>query len=284
MLAIRVPIWDIAELPRVLFTGKLMLIWPAIDIREGKCVRLTQGDFAQQTVYGDSPADMARLFVEQGATGIHVVDLDAARHGQVHNREAVALIAREVKVPVQLGGGIRTRDTIADYLDLGVSRLVVGTRAQKDPDWLAEMCQLFPGRLLVGIDARHGRVTTDGWLNTSDMMAVDLARQLGNCGVAGVIYTDIARDGMMSGPNFVAMREMAGVVQGPLIASGGVTTVEDITRLAAIGLAGCVIGKAIYEGRLTLAEAMKAASGSHSAMAPPPVPNGPPVSLQLPDE
>jgi phosphoribosylformimino-5-aminoimidazole carboxamide ribotide isomerase len=237
-----------------------MLIWPAIDIRDGKCVRLTQGDYAQQTVYGDSPADMAGQFVSNGATGLHVVDLDAARDGTLHNKEAIATIAREVKVPLQLGGGIRSRAIIAEYFELGVDRLVVGTRAQKDPRWLAEMCRLYPGRLIVGIDARHGRVTTNGWLNTSDTMAVDLARQINDFALGGVIYTDILRDGMMAGPNFGAMQEMAGVVAFPLIASGGVTTVDDIRRLAELGLAGCVVGKALYEGRLTLADALEAAA------------------------
>lgn len=239
-----------------------MLIWPAIDIRDGKCVRLTQGDYAQQTVYGDSPADMAHQFVDQGATGLHVVDLDAARDGTLHNKDAIATIASAVSVPIQLGGGIRSRAIIAEYFDMGIQRLVVGTRAQKDPHWLSEMCDVYPGRLIVGIDARHGRVTTNGWLNTSDTMAVDLARRINDYSLAGVIYTDIARDGMMSGPNFDAMQEMASVVAVPLIASGGVTTTSDIRRLAKMGLAGCVVGKALYENRLTLAQAMQVAEST----------------------
>lgn len=244
-----------------------MQIWPAIDIRDGKCVRLTQGDFAQQTVYGDSPADMALEFIDRGATGLHIVDLDAARSGVLSNRQAISTISQAVDVPLQLGGGIRTRDTIAAYLDLGIQRLVVGTRAQKDPEWLAETSDEFPESLLVGIDARHGRVTTNGWLNTSDTLAVELARQISTARIAGVIYTDILRDGMMSGPNLTAMQEMAEVVTVPLLASGGVTTTADIRALAQLGIAGCVIGKALYEGRLTLAEAMAAASATPSDSA-----------------
>ena len=239
-----------------------MQIWPAIDIRDGKCVRLTQGDYAQMTIYGDNPADMAQQFVANGATGLHIVDLDAARDGTSFNREAIGMIAREVKVPCQLGGGIRSAEVIADYLDRGVQRLVVGTKALTDPDWLAEMSRRYPGQLLVAIDARQGRVTTNGWLKTSDTMATDLARQIAGHPLAGIVYTDISRDGMMSGPNFVAMQEMADTVDVPLIASGGVTTREDIHRLVAMGLDGCVVGKALYEGRLSLADAMLAATQS----------------------
>lgn len=245
-----------------------MQIWPAIDIRDGKCVRLTQGDYAQMTVYGDSPADMAQRFVADGATGLHIVDLDAARDGTQGNREAIVGIAREVDVPCQLGGGIRSLEIISDYLETGIQRLVVGTRALTNPDWLAEMSCRFPGQLYVAIDARHGRVTTNGWLKTSDTMAVDLARQICDNPLAGIIYTDIARDGMMSGPNFAAMQEMAEAVGLPLAASGGVTTTDDISRLSAMGLTGCVIGKAIYEGRLTLSEAMQAAAAASPGPAP----------------
>jgi phosphoribosylformimino-5-aminoimidazole carboxamide ribotide isomerase len=226
---------------------------------------LTQGDFAQETVYGDSPSDMAHRFVSDGATGLHIVDLDAARSGTVANREAIATIAREVNVPCQVGGGIRSRSTIAEYLEAGIDRLVVGTKALTHPRWLAEMCEAFPDRLLVAIDARHGRVTTNGWLKTSDTMAVDLARKISTIAVAGIVYTDISRDGMMGGPNLAAMREMARAVDIPLIASGGVTTPEDISRLAGMGLAGCVIGKALYEGRLTLAQAIEAAASPDPA-------------------
>ncbi len=237
-----------------------MLIWPAIDIRDGKCVRLTQGDFAQETVYGDSPSDMAHRFVSDGATGLHIIDLDAARYGTIANQEVIATIAREVDVPCQVGGGVRSRETIAGYLEAGIHRLVVGTKALTHPKWLAEMCQAFPEHLLVAIDARHGRVTTNGWLKTSDTMAVDLGKKLSSIPVAGIVYTDISRDGMMGGPNLAAMREMACSVAVPLIASGGVTTPRDISRLAGMGLAGCVIGKALYEDRLTLDQAIQAAA------------------------
>jgi phosphoribosylformimino-5-aminoimidazole carboxamide ribotide isomerase len=203
---------------------------------------------------------MALRFVADGATGLHLVDLDAARFGTVANRAAIATIVQAVDVPCQLGGGIRSRETIADYLDLGVHRLVVGTKALTHPEWLEEMSHAWPGKLLVAIDARNGRVTTNGWLQTSDTMATDLARTIAGIPAAGIVYTDISRDGMMAGPNLAAMEEMSRAVDIPLIASGGVTTARDISRLSRMGVAGCVIGKALYEGRLTLAEAMRAAA------------------------
>ncbi len=242
-----------------------MQIWPAIDIRGGKCVRLTQGDYQRETVYGTSPADMAHRWVADGATGLHIVDLDAARDGTSDNREAIASIIEEVSVPCQLGGGIRDRETIGNFVELGLERLVIGTKALTDPEWLAEMCEAYPNRLLVAIDAREGHVTTDGWQKISDVSATELAQQISSKQLAGIIYTDIAKDGMMSGPNFEAMREMADAVSVPLICSGGVTTVDDVSRLAQLGLSGCVIGRALYEGRLTLHEALAAAGSKLSS-------------------
>lgn len=236
-----------------------MKIWPAIDIRGGQCVRLVQGDYAQETVYGSNPADMAIRFVSDGATGLHIVDLDGARDGNTPNERQIEGIVREVSVPCQLGGGIRNEDTIRKYLEVGISRLLVGTKALTDTEWLAEMCRKYPGKLLVAIDARDGRVSTEGWKKTSDTIAVDLARQISRNPIAGIVYTDIAKDGMLSGPNFDAMKEMADTVDIPIIASGGVTTVEDISRLATVGVEGCVIGRALYEGHLTLQDALAAA-------------------------
>lgn len=236
-----------------------MQIWPAIDLRGGKCVRLRQGDYRQETVYGDDPAAMACRWVAEGAECLHLVDLEGARDGVLTNRAAVAAIVQSVDVPCQLGGGIRDEATIADLLALGLQRLVVGTQALQQPEWFRQMCRRYPGRLVLGIDAWNGRVATDGWLKTSEVEAVALAREWAHEPLAGIVYTDIARDGMLAGPNLAAMGEMAAAVTTPVLASGGVTTVEDVRGLAATGVAGCIIGKTLYEGNLTLDEALAAA-------------------------
>ena len=237
-----------------------MQIWPAIDLRGGKCVRLQQGDYDRETVYGENPAEMAQHWVSQGARCLHLVDLDGAREGHAANRAAVAAIVSSVDVPCELGGGIRDEATINELLELGLHRLVIGTKALTDPDWLEQMCHRYPQRLVVGIDARDGRVAVEGWLQTSDINAIDLARKFAALPLAAVIYTDIATDGMLAGPNVAAMAEMASAVSLPVIASGGVTTVGDISDLSATSVAGCIIGKALYEGRLDLTEALRAAS------------------------
>ncbi len=236
-----------------------MEIWPAIDIRGGKCVRLIQGDYAREKVYGENPADMALRWVGDGARRLHVVDLDGARSGGTLNRDAVAEIVRQVKVPVQLGGGIRDAETIASYFDAGVARLVVGTKALQDPAWLEAMALQYPGRIVIGIDARGGMVAVEGWLKTSEMPAVELAAKFAHLPLAGLVYTDIARDGMLSGPNVEALRAMVAAVPMPVIASGGVTTAADVADVAALGAAGCIIGRTLYEGQLTLADALRAA-------------------------
>lgn len=236
-----------------------MQIWPAIDIRGGRCVRLVQGDYDQETVYGFNPADMAVRFQADGATGLHLVDLDGARDGDNPNQKQIAEVVNEVNVPCQLGGGIRNEKTIRDYLDLGLSRLIVGTKALTDAAWLVEMCGKYPGKLVVAIDARDGRVSTDGWKKTSETNAVDLAQKISANAIAGIIYTDIAKDGMLGGPNITAMQEMVSAVDVPVIASGGVTTAEDVARLTTVGVEGCVVGRALYEGHLTLQDAMVAA-------------------------
>jgi len=237
-----------------------MEIWPAIDLRGGKCVRLLQGDYNRETVFGDDPAAMACRWVADGASCLHLVDLDGARDGRSVNRAAIAAIVQAVGVPCELGGGIRDRQTIQEMLGLGLTRLVIGTKALKDPAWFREMCREFPGRLAVGIDARDGRVATDGWLSTSDVAAVPLAREISREPIAAIIYTDIACDGMLSGPNLGAMEEMRRAVEVPVIASGGVTTADDVRQLAQRGLAGCIIGRTLYEGRLSLAAALAAAT------------------------
>jgi phosphoribosylformimino-5-aminoimidazole carboxamide ribotide isomerase len=236
-----------------------MEIYPAIDLRGGKCVRLRQGDYDQETVFGDDPAEMARRWVEEGASRLHLVDLDGARDGTLANRHAVAAILAAVDVPCQLGGGVRDEDAIRQLLVLGLSRLVVGTRAIKDPDWFASMCRIFPEQLALSIDARNGLAATDGWLETSQTPAVEIARRFAALPLAAIVYTDIAKDGMMEGPNLEAMEEMARAVDVPVIASGGVTTVADVASLARCGVAGCIIGRALYEESLSIGEAIKAA-------------------------
>lgn len=236
-----------------------MQIWPAIDLRGGNCVRLLQGDYRRETVFGTDPAAMARRWVSEGAKCLHLVDLDGARDGRSVNREAVAAIVQAVDVPCELGGGIRDEATIRDLLSLGLSRLVIGTKALKEPEWFGDMCRQFPSQLAVGIDARNGRVATEGWLEVSQIAATELARALAGEPIAAIIYTDIAKDGMLSGPNLEAMAEMQRAVPVPVIASGGVTTVDDVRQLARLGLAGCIIGRAFYEGTLTLADAITAA-------------------------
>jgi phosphoribosylformimino-5-aminoimidazole carboxamide ribotide isomerase len=235
-----------------------MQIWPAIDLRGGKCVRLKQGDYARECVFGEDPAAMARHWVDQGARQLHLVDLDAARSGRPTNLGAVRAILAEVDVPCQLGGGIRSEETISRLLDLGVERLVIGTSALKQPGWFRDMCAAHPGRLVLGIDARAGRVATDGWTETSDLRATDLAAQFDGTPIAAIVYTDIATDGMLSGPNERAMVEMRSAVAVPVIASGGITSTVDVTRLAAIPMAGCIIGMALYAGHLTLEDALAA--------------------------
>ena len=235
-----------------------MKIWPAVDIRGGQCVRLIQGDYDQETVYGANPADMAIRWASDGSGQIHLVDLDGARDGSTANRQAVAEIVNSVEVPCQLGGGIRDRVTVAEYLGLGVERLVIGTKAQKDPDWLSAICKEFPERIVIGLDARSGMVATDGWLQTSDTPASELAKRYSKLPIAGIVYTDITRDGMLKGPNLEALKDIIDAVDVPVIASGGVTTSEDVTEIAKLGAAGCIIGRSLYEGKMTLADAMDA--------------------------
>ena len=239
-----------------------MQIWPAIDLRGGMCVRLRQGDYQQETVFAQEPADVARQFAEQGAQHLHIVELEGAREGDPANLPSVQDILAtvdEFNIECELGGGIRDEQSIRELLDFGLARLVVGTSALTDPEWFRGMCRQYPCRLVLGIDARDGRAATDGWLKTSEVSAIDLARQFSSEPLAAIIYTDIATDGMMSGPNVEAMAQMQAAVDIPVIASGGVTTADDVARLAAAGLAGCIIGRALYEGTLTLAEALRVA-------------------------
>jgi phosphoribosylformimino-5-aminoimidazole carboxamide ribotide isomerase len=244
---------------RALRKGETVEIWPAIDLRGGRCVRLQQGDYQRETVFAEDPAAMARHWVQQGAECLHLVDLDGARDGQPVNGASVGAILSAVTVPCELGGGIRSEEHIRQLLNQGLSRLVIGTLAIRQADWFRQMCRKFPGRLVLGIDARSGFVATDGWLSTSRVGAIEVARQFTAEPIAAIVYTDIATDGMLLGPNVAAMAEMQAAVAVPVIASGGVTRAEDVARLAAAGLAGCIIGRALYEGTITLPEALGAA-------------------------
>jgi phosphoribosylformimino-5-aminoimidazole carboxamide ribotide isomerase len=235
-------------------------VWPAIDLRGGKCVRLQQGDYDRETVFGDDPATIAQRWADQGATHLHLVDLDGAREGQPKNRAAIAAILGAVTLECEFGGGIRDEQTIRELLDLGISRLVIGTLAIREPDWFRAMCKRFPRRLVLGIDAREGYVATHGWLKTSSLAATEVARQFADEPLASIIYTDIATDGMLAGPNFAAMADMRTAVDLPVIASGGVTTATDVAQLAAIRMAGCIIGRALYEGTIALPDALVAAN------------------------
>ena len=236
-----------------------MQVWPAIDLRGGRCVRLQQGDYDRETVFADDPVAMARHWFEQGASCLHVVDLDGARRGQLSNRDAIAGIVSASSGTCQLGGGVRDEATIAALLEMGLDRLVIGTRALKEPDWFRAMCRQHPYKLALGIDARGGRVATDGWQETSSIRATEFVGQFSPEPIGAVIYTDIARDGMMEGPNLDAMAEMNDAAAFPVIASGGVTTTEDVEQLRQLGLAGCIIGRALYEGTLDLRAALDAA-------------------------
>ncbi len=239
-----------------------MQIWPAIDLRGGKCVRLVQGDYDREVVFGDDPVAMARRWTDQGGRFLHLVDLDGARSGKPVNVDSIRAIVESVDVPCELGGGIRDESTIEMFLGLGIFRLIIGTKALKEPEWFRRMCRKYPDRLAVGIDALGGLVATDGWRETSETDALQWAGQFAAEPVSAIIYTDIATDGMLSGPNVEAQSQMRAAVDVPVIASGGITTVDDVARLAAVPMAGCIIGRALYEGSLKLPDALVAAAGS----------------------
>jgi phosphoribosylformimino-5-aminoimidazole carboxamide ribotide isomerase len=247
----------------------LVLIFPAIDLRDGKCVRLRQGDYAQETVFADDPTTMARRWATQGAPWLHLVDLDGAKAGRPINGVSVRAIVQAAGVPCQVGGGLRTEADIAAALGWGAARVIVGTKALKSPAWFQSVCERWPDQVVLGIDARDGKVATQGWLETSEIGAVELAQSCAGAPLAALVYTDISRDGMLEGPNVDAMAAMAAAVPAPVIASGGVTTLEDIRQLAARGLAGCIVGRALYEGRIDLTEALHVAGcGVRTAAAP----------------
>lgn len=236
-----------------------MLILPAIDLRDGKCVRLQQGDYQRETVFGDDPAAMAAHWVDLGAEFLHIVDLDAARVGRPVNLASLEAILDRIEIPCQFGGGVRSEETIRDLLERGVSRVVVGTRALQEPEWFRGVCEIFPQRIALGLDARGGQVATHGWLTTSETLAVELAQRYDALPLAAMIYTDIEKDGMLSGPNLEELAKIGSLVNTPLIASGGVHTLDDVVRIAGLGVAGCIVGRALYEKTLELPAAIEAA-------------------------
>jgi phosphoribosylformimino-5-aminoimidazole carboxamide ribotide isomerase len=223
-------------------------------------VRLRQGDYTQETVFGDDPMAVALRWVKQGAQWLHVVDLDGAKVGRPINEAAIRGIVDGCGVPCQFGGGLRTTEDISTALAWGVERVVIGTRALKAPGWFEEVCQRWPGRVVLGIDAKNGMVAAEGWLEVSEIPALELAQRCASWPLAAVVYTDISRDGMLQGVNVEVLAAMVAAVRMPVIASGGVTTLDDIKLLAERGLAGCIIGRALYEGRLELKEALKMAA------------------------
>jgi len=236
-----------------------MLVIPAIDLKDGQCVRLRQGLMEDSTVFSDDPVAIAKQWVDQGTRRLHLVDLNGAFAGEPVNGEVVTAIAKAYpEIPIQIGGGIRSAETIELYLNAGVTYVIIGTKAVTDPRFVTEMCKQFPGHIIVGLDAKNGLVATDGWAEVSNVKATDLAKKFADDGVSSIVYTDIARDGMMGGVNLEATIEMAQASKIPVIASGGVATMDDIKAIqkeAHHGILGAITGRAIYEGTIDIAEA-----------------------------
>lgn len=235
-----------------------MKIYPAIDIKDGKCVRLFKGQFSDVTVYGDSPAEMAKKWESQGGEFIHVVDLDGALRGHSVNAAKIKEICESVSVPVQTGGGIRTMEDIEAKFACGIDRVIIGTKAVSDSEFVKRAVDAYGRRIVIGIDAKDGMVAIEGWEKTSEFTAVEFAKKMVSLGVGTIVYTDIATDGTLAGPNVAAMAEMAGAAGADIIASGGVGSLEHIKSLAPTGVEGVIVGKALYTDKVNLAEAIKA--------------------------
>ncbi|QTA85057.1 1-(5-phosphoribosyl)-5-[(5-phosphoribosylamino)methylideneamino]imidazole-4-carboxamide isomerase [Desulfonema magnum] len=236
-----------------------MIVIPAVDIKNGKCVRLLQGRMDAETVFSDDPAAMAKQWEDEGAEIIHVIDLDGAFEKSPRNLISIKKILEAIKVDIQVGGGIRNEETVRMFLDIGVKRVIIGTEAIRNPQLVKDACKAFPGQVVVGIDALHGRVAIEGWAETTEVMAADLAKQFEDCGVAAINFTDIHRDGMQTGPNIEETKKLAEAISIPVIASGGVSTIEDIKNLMpleAAGVSGVITGRALYSGTLNLKEAI----------------------------
>lgn len=236
-----------------------MQLYPAIDLRGGNCVRLHQGDYGQETVYGSDPAAMARHWIDQGATWLHVVDLDGARAGKPVQLDTVAqIVAAAGKVPVQLGGGLREEAHIRQALDAGVSRVILGTRALRDAEWAGNITRAHPGKVVLGLDAREGRVAAQGWLETDSLTVAEVLDRAKDWPLAAIVFTDIGRDGTLKGCNVEATAEVARLARVEVIASGGIGSLEDILAVAKAGLPGCIVGRALYDGRVDLKDAIAA--------------------------
>jgi phosphoribosylformimino-5-aminoimidazole carboxamide ribotide isomerase len=249
-----------------------MNVIPAIDLLEGRCVRLYQGDYTRSQVFDDNPANIAKQWVEQGATRLHIVDLDGAKTGQLVNRQAIEAILQAVPGEIQVGGGLRDKSSVSQLLNMGVKQVILGTVAVEQPQLVEELCQEFPGQIILGIDARNGQVATRGWLETSEVAAIDLAKQMQQSGAAAIIYTDIHRDGTLSGPNLEALRELANAISIPIIASGGVSSITDLLSLLALepsGVSGVIVGRALYTGDVSLKAALQAIGSGRIQDVPP---------------
>lgn len=249
-----------------------MDVIPAIDLLEGRCVRLFQGDYDQSQVFNENPVEVAQQWEADGATRLHLVDLDGAKAGKPENWKAIEAIAKVAKIPIQVGGGLRDADRVRALFDLGVQYAILGTVAVENPDLVGQLCAKFPGQIIVGIDAREGKVATRGWLETSEVMAVDLAKRMGDMGAAAIVYTDIKRDGTLKGPNMEALRELATAIDTPVIASGGVSAISDLLSLLSLvpsGVSGVIVGKALYTGDVSLKQAIRAVGQGRWQDVPP---------------
>jgi phosphoribosylformimino-5-aminoimidazole carboxamide ribotide isomerase len=249
-----------------------MEVIPAIDLLDGKCVRLYQGDYDRAKTFSENPVEVARNWVEQGATRLHLVDLDGAKQGKSINLTTIEAIVRAIDIPVQVGGGLRDRSAVAQLLSLGVQRIILGTVAVEQPELVTELCQEFPQQIVIGIDARNGKVATRGWLETSEVAATELAQRMAGQGAAAIIYTDIHRDGTLTGPNLEALKELSRAIDIPVIASGGVSSITDLLSLLSLeslGVTGAIVGRAIYTGEVNLKEAVQAVGNGRWQDIPP---------------
>jgi phosphoribosylformimino-5-aminoimidazole carboxamide ribotide isomerase len=249
-----------------------MEIIPAIDLLDGKCVRLYQGDYDRSQIYNENPVAVAREFADKGATRLHVVDLDGAKQGISVNLGTIEAIVKAIDIPVEVGGGLRDAESVKNLLDIGVKWAILGTIAVEQPQLVEQLTRSYPQQIIVGIDARNGKVATRGWLETSSVAATELAQRMAKLGAAAIIYTDIHRDGTLSGPNLDALRELATAIDIPIIASGGVSSLRDLLSLLsleALGVKGAIVGKAIYTGDVDLREAIQAVGSGRWQDIPP---------------
>lgn len=238
----------------------MMDILPAIDLRAGRCVRLLQGDYERQIDYRDDPVAQAQDFAAAGAHWLHVVDLDGAKHGKHFNLETLKGIRQNTSLNIEVGGGIRTEESVKILLDTGITRVIIGTKALEEPEWFEKLIFDYPGKIVLGLDARSGRIATRGWLETSEITVEEMAQKVNDWPLAAIVYTDIARDGMLTGANVAATGALARNCRIPIIASGGVGSLGDLERLAALPLMGIIVGRALYEGKFTLTEALSVAA------------------------